>query len=533
MDQSPSPYWSQFFSQLNLSPEWVEHYSQSFSENSMQLQMIPDLQPDFMSYLGIHKLGHLIMIKNLADELLSRLSPLLLHSHSIPSSPSSSFVDRHSDISSINTNTNEIQSAPIQSSNTPHNPDVTNISCDIELDPSHLPDISSPSVFVFHTETTRPVVSRSHPSGIDTQIRNENDKYASPVKSGLVLSQNKIDDSQSTPVRNQLTDMMSSLPNSIVQNPTDSIPMLHTPQDTGLTVSRANLYNLDVSDIDPDEHSSPSAATHPNSIQLPTNSISVTAMKPVRNSSKNKRKAAKTKRKTSKKLRTKSPPIVVRLFDPGLYEELLSPPMSPQTMDLTITQQFDTNAISANTHVHDSEIGSVSRREDTTDSTLPTRPQMISVSLTELNSYEQHPISATVGRDLSENTQEYLTKFATELGELPNFFDQEKIKPCPKKKTKLRKKNKTKTQDVKLSPSKSGKLRSKKTRIGVRTNKLIKPMKRKTKLTLPNLKKKEIVRPMTVLPFDTRDRSISPEISEPELDRRIERSLSIVYYRLP
>ena len=73
---------------------------------------------------------------------------------------------------------------------------------------------------------------------------------------------------------------------------------------------------------------------------------------------------------------------MVRLFDPGLYEELLSPPMSPQTMDLTITQQFDTNAISANTHVHDSEIGSVSRREDTTDSTLPTRPQMISGLLT-------------------------------------------------------------------------------------------------------------------------------------------------------
>ena len=78
-----------------------------------------------------------------------------------------------------------------------------------------------------------------------------------------------------------------------------------------------------------------------------------------------------------------------------------------------------------------------------------------------------------------------------------------------------------------LLPSRE-RLRSKKTRIGVRTNKLIKPMKRKTKLTLPNLKKKEIVRPMTVLPFDTRDRSISPEISEPELDRRIERSLSIV-----
>ena len=585
MDRGTSPYWSQFFSQLNLSPEWVEYYSQSFTENSMQLEMIPDLQPDFMSYLGIHKLGHLILIKNFADELLSRLSPL---SPSILSYPSSDFGSCHSNISLINTNlpptfsseatldphefettlpsnpldittsipieptpdtdptrrltsnvtvtnkrlktkrltltsvTNELQSTHINISNTPH---LTNLSDGIDPT-SHPPGISSPGVFVFHTETTRPVISRSHPSSTDTQLRNENDKYTSPVKSGIVLSANKIDDSQFSPDRNQLTNIMSSSPNSLVQNPTDFIPMLQTSQDTSIAITRTNLDIIDASEIDPDELSSPPPATHLNSIQLPTNSPCVTEMSPVHDTSRSKRKPARTKRKPCKRLRIKSPPIVVRQFDPGLFEELLPPPISPQIKDLTVAHQSDINTTKT-VHVHDIEIGNVTRRGASADSTSPPRPQMISVSLTELNSYEQYPISATVERDLSENTQTYLAKLATDLGELPNFFDQEKIKTCPQKKTRLRGNN-IKTQAVKNSPTKSTKLHNKKTRIGVRTNKLIKPMRLKTKLTLTHLKKNEFVRPTTGLPFDTHDRSTSPEDSEPDLDRRIKHSLAIV-----
>ena len=566
----------------------------------MQLEMIPDLQPDFMSYLGIHKLGHLIMIKNLADELLSRLSPL---PPSIISYPSSDFESCHSNIASVNTNlspafnsevildphefeallpsnsldistsiqieptpdtelqllplfstpntsrnaattrdgltskvkaankcsrtkrqtlisiTNEIQSNPnISISNTPHD-SLTNISDGIDHAPSHSPDISSPGVFVFHTKTTRPVISRFHPSGTDTQLRSEIDEYTSPVKSGLVLSANKIDNSQITPVRNQLTSIMSSPLNSQVHNPTDFIPVLHTSQDTSITITSTNLANVDVPDIRPAELSSPSPATRLNSIQQPTNSPCVTAMSPVHNTSKRKKKPATTKRKTSKRLRPKSPPIVVHQFDPWLFDELLPPPLSPQTEELAVSQQSDFST-SNTLHVHDSEAGIVT----TADSILDTRPRMISVSLTELNSYEQYPISGTVKRDLSENTQGYLAKFATELGELPNFFDQEKIKPSPQKKTRLRKKNKTKTQDVKLSPTKSRKLHNKKTRI-VRTNKLIRPTKMKTKVTL---KKKQLIRQMTNLSFDTGRRSTSPENSETDLDRRIEHSLSIV-----
>ena len=41
----------------------------------MQLEMIPDLQPDLMSYLGISKLGHFLMIKKRAKDLLSFHSP--------------------------------------------------------------------------------------------------------------------------------------------------------------------------------------------------------------------------------------------------------------------------------------------------------------------------------------------------------------------------------------------------------------------------------------------------------------------------